>query len=167
MRLEMIKEIKNPEEVRIAAGLARRIWQQHFTPIIGPDQVAYMLERFQSFEAMSRQIEEGLAYHLILDADEPSGYLAVQAREPQRDLFLSKLYVLAEKRGRGLGREGLEFCVGLARSMGLDRITLRVNRDNDLAVRFYEKAGFRTDRCDVCDIGGGFVMDDYIMVLEL
>jgi ribosomal protein S18 acetylase RimI-like enzyme len=45
-------------------------------------------------------------------------------------------------------------------------IILNVNRFNP-AVSFYEKYGFRTVKEEVIDIGQGFVMDDFVMALEV
>ena len=58
-------------------------------------------------------------------------------------------------------REGAEVA-GAARRMGLRAVYLTVNKGNARAVRAYEKFGFiRTDGT-VTDIGGGYVMDDYV-----
>jgi ribosomal protein S18 acetylase RimI-like enzyme len=47
------------------------------------------------------------------------------------------------------------------------KIRLRVNRGNHLAIRAYQRAGFEITE-ELCnDIGGGFVMDDYVMVRML
>jgi predicted lactoylglutathione lyase len=43
---------------------------------------------------------------------------------------------------------------------------LNVNKQNP-AVQFYVKCGFEIEKEVVLDIGNGFVMDDYIMVLPL
>jgi len=40
------------------AGLASHIWIEHYTPILGPQQVAYMLEKFQSALAIREQIKK-------------------------------------------------------------------------------------------------------------
>ena len=40
---------------------------------------------------------------------------------------------------------------------------LRVNRHNDAAIRAYRRAGFVIVASDCLPIGGGFVMDDYLM----
>ncbi len=158
----MTTEVRTDEDIRLVAELAAVIWRQHFTPIIGRDQVAYMLRHFQSFAAISRQIrDEGYRYRFLLDAGEPAGYCAVLPRTD--DLFLSKLYVVAEHRGRGLGREAVAWCADFARENNRAKITLRVNRDNASSIAFYEKAGFRRTGIDVKDIGGGFVMDDVLM----
>ena len=50
---------------------------------------------------------------------------------------------------------------------GAREVHLRVNKANRRAIAAYERAGFRLDRPDVRDIGGGFVMDDFIYVRSL
>jgi hypothetical protein len=35
-------------------NLARAIWSQHYTPIIGASQVEYMVNNFQSFDAIKK-----------------------------------------------------------------------------------------------------------------
>jgi diamine N-acetyltransferase len=44
---------------------------------------------------------------------------------------------------------------------------LRVNRQNQQAIDAYLKHGFTVATLIVEDIGGGFVMDDYVMVKAL
>lgn len=55
---------------------------------------------------------------------------------------------------------------GLCREVGARTIWLTVNRRNERAIGAYRRAGFREVRAQVTDIGGGYVMDDYIMELE-
>ena len=88
------------------------------------------------------------------------GYCAL--RPEKEKLFLSKLYLADAERGRGIGQEVLAEVAGAARRMGLRAVYLTVNKGNARAVRAYEKFGFiRTDGT-VTDIGGGYVMDDYV-----
>ena len=51
-----------PEQVDELAALAKPIWTDHFTPIIGAEQTAYMIEKFQSAPAMRAQMEHD-GYH--------------------------------------------------------------------------------------------------------
>jgi ribosomal protein S18 acetylase RimI-like enzyme len=44
---------------------------------------------------------------------------------------------------------------------------LAVNKHNAQAIAAYRKNGFRVADAVVKDIGGGFVMDDYIMELAV
>ena len=75
----MIADVRTDNEIRTVAGLAARIWRHHFTPIIGRDQVGYMLQRFQSFEAIADQIRnEGYRYSFLLTDGAPAGALLEQ-----------------------------------------------------------------------------------------
>jgi hypothetical protein len=42
-----------------------------------------------------------------------------------------------------------------------------VNRHNQTAIAAYYKHGFHISETSVREIGGGFLMDDYIMVKEI
>ena len=43
---------------------------------------------------------------------------------------------------------------------------MRAASDIERAIGAYRRAGFREVRAQVTDIGGGYVMDDYVMELE-
>ena len=80
---------------------------------------------------------------------------------------LDKLYVHPDHRRCGLGAALLEQAKKWALRAGNTRLTLQVNRHNSLALIAYGTYGFVITEARVCDIGGGFVMDDYFMELKL
>ncbi|NCA83730.1 MAG: GNAT family N-acetyltransferase, partial [Opitutae bacterium] len=58
-----LERVESAEPIAAVAALAREIWTQHYVPIIGAAQVEYMLEKFQSAEAIARQLAgEGYEY---------------------------------------------------------------------------------------------------------
>lgn len=154
--------VTDPEQVARVETLARSIWQEYYTPLIGPGQVSYMLEQFQSAGRITQQIQQGSRYYLLVIAEGvEAGYLALDPR-PQ-ELFLSKLYIAKEHRGRGYARQAVEFAVRTGRSLGLERISLTVNKQNQPSIKVYQHLGFEILEPIVVDIGGGFSMDDYRM----
>lgn len=163
--MKKIKIVKISDENLVSAveALAYSIWREYFVPIIGSPQVEYMLEKFQSRQAISNQIKkQGYLYYLLEDKNgNRVGYLAVVPQP--KELFLSKLYVTAKNRRRGYGRCALEFIETLAREKGLSKITLTVNKNNTGSINAYKKLGFVITNSSVTDIGSGFVMDDYKM----
>lgn len=162
MRTRMnIEEVSTEAQIETVARLAREIWNQHFIPIIGEAQVDYMVEKFQSTRAISEQIANGYSYYLLEVDGDYVGYTGICPKEDE--LFLSKLYIRASQRGKGLGRQAIEFLEGLAGKKGLSKITLTVNKNNTDSIKAYEKFGFRNLGVFVQDIGNGFVMDDYKM----
>ena len=149
--------------------LAFKIWHQHYTPIIGQKQVEYMLSKYQCFSAMQQQISDGYRYYAITNASNVEqsiiGYFAVQPRS--NSLFLSKLYLDASSRGKGLSRLALSYIEQLANKEKLPEIELTVNKYNTGAIDAYKTMGFTVKEEAVFDIGKGFVMDDYVMVRQL
>ena len=153
--------------MRTVARLAREIWGEHYPPIIGREQVDYMVPRFQGPLAIRRGIAAGAAYFLLLRGRKAQGYLAVERDPDGRALFLSKLYVRKEARGLGLAKAALRHAEDLCRRRGLRRLWLTVNRRNAASIAWYERMGFRKSGTVVKDIGGGFVMDDHRMTKRI
>ncbi len=157
-----ITETTEMASLKQISMLASRIWPQHYTPLIGEAQVDYMLDKFQSLPAICRQIEQGYHYFLIRDTDQaPLGYFAFILKP--EELFLSKIYLLAQHRGKGYGRKTLLWIESQARKMRKKRIVLTVNKNNSSSIKFYEHCGFVNAGARIQDIGNGFIMDDYQM----
>jgi len=158
-----IIEVSDEASINKTERLAKEIWRQHYLPIIGKDQVEYMLEKFQSKQAIYEQIQNGFIYYLIKINDDYLGYLSVLPKEDTGELFLSKIYIRLEQRGKGYGNMTMDFVESLARRRNLNRITLTVNKHNADSIKAYQKMGFRIVDSIVQDIGDGFIMDDYGM----
>ena len=159
-------EVKNFREIQIVADLAHRIWNEHYVPIIGQEQVDYMLAKFQSIPAIEEQIEQASRYYLIRLENEDIGYFSLNLHEKEQSLELSKLYVQKEYKGRKIGRKAVEFIQALGRQLGAKKIFLSVNKYNP-SIAAYESMGFKCKQAVVQDIGAGFVMDDYVYEKEI
>lgn len=161
-----IAQAISAEDIATIARLAHIIWNEHYVPIIGQAQVDYMVERFQNAEAMTAQIREGYEYFLMYSEGEPVGYSSIHAEPETGRMFLSKLYVTRQMRGRGVGAFAMEHIESLCRERRLNTLWLNVNKYNP-AVQAYRRLGFNIVQDIVTDIGGGFVMDDYRMEKSL
>lgn len=149
-------------EIREVAVLANEIWHQHFIPIIGEAQVDYMVEKFQSYPAISKQIkEDGYEYFRIYLDDIFAGYTGVHAENDA--LFLSKLYIKKDCRGHRLASHALNYLINICKERKLTKIWLTCNKYNDNTLAVYDHLGFKITDEQVADIGNGFVMDDYIL----
>ena len=147
--------------ITIVADLAQTIWTEHYTPIIGLDQVNYMLNKFQSVMAVKDQVDKGITYCLLQFQDNYVGYFSFSVNEDF--LFLSKLYVLKSARGNGIAKAALSFIEGKVQELGLKKIRLTVNKYNSNSIVAYQKMGFVNVGSIVQDIGNGYVMDDYVL----
>ena len=155
------KAAASAEELLQIEEMADVIWHEHYTPIIGVEQVVYMLDKFQSVASMSDQIKNDYQYFLINLSGVPVGYLSYIKRDEA--LFLSKIYILKELRGHGIGKRAFEFIETQAKESDCKKISLTVNRNNLNSIKAYEKAGFQNTGELIQDIGHGYVMDDYSM----
>ncbi len=152
--------VLDEKQMQKVASLAEDIWYEHYGRLLGEKQIAYMLEKFQSVSAIEEQQRHGYQYYLITYDGDAHGYIGLQ---PQGNtLFLSKLYLQKQARGKGIARQALDMTREICREKGLSSIYLTVNKHNS-SKQVYEALGFKTTREEVTDIGNGFVMDDYIM----
>lgn len=161
-----IQQVTTKEEIGTVARLASEIWKEHYVSIITMEQIDYMLDKFQSERAITDQIgHQGYEYYLMQADGQDVGYMAI--RQEHSRLFLSKFYVLRAHRGQGHAGRAIRFLEELCRERRLEAIWLTVNRYNASSIAVYEKKGFRIVRTQVADIGGGYVMDDYVMEKEI
>ncbi len=143
------------------AHLAHVIWHEHYTPIIGQAQVEYMVNKFQTAEAMKHQVENGFEYYIINFNQETIGYLSIKHNDD--DLFLSKIYIRSDHRGLKIGKTAMLFVEKRAQDLSCKSVSLTVNKYNTNSIKAYEKVGFVNMGAVQKDIGNGFIMDDYAM----
>lgn len=160
-----LMEVSSPLHIETVASIARSVWNEYYSSILSKGQIDYMLGKFQSQEAIKRQMEEdGYRYYLIVNSlggGEAVGYIGI--KEIEGKLFLSKFYILQQFRGKGFASVAFDFMEKFARDNCLSAIWLTVNKENDHSISVYRHRGFETVRVQVADIGNGYVMDDYIM----
>ena len=157
-----LKPVRKPREILEVSGLAHTVWREHYAGIVAQEQIEYMLEKFQSAAAIGQAIAEGYEYYVISRLGTPAGYIAVKPNEPAGKMFVSKIYLLSDFRGKGLAFDTIEQIAEMCKRQRLTAIWLTVKKDNPSVGR-YEKIGFAITREIVTDIGNGFVMDDYVM----
>ena len=147
------------ENIKELAELASKIWHEYWPILLSDKQIDYMVENFQSENAIKNQIaNEHYTYYYIIKNNEKAGYFGLSDKEGY--LFLSKIYISKEFRHKGLGTKAFEKIKEIANGR---KIRLTVNKQNFNSIKAYEKWGFKTIDSVVTDIGNGFVMDDYIM----
>lgn len=160
-----IQLVKTDTDIETVVEVAKSIWEEHYTPIIGEQQVYYMLETFQSTTAITKQIENGYQYYLINKDSNVVGYMAINI--DKEEMFLSKLYLKKECRGQGLSKEALQFLNEKCLNENVTSIYLTCNKYNSNTLQAYQHLGFKVVDEAVSDIGNGYVMDDYILRKEI
>jgi ribosomal protein S18 acetylase RimI-like enzyme len=155
------------DEVGAVAEMASRIWPVAYGAILPPGQIDFMLAKMYAPARLLQDQEEGVAFLWILAEGERTGFLAAGPVTSDGACPLHKLYLLPGSQRGGLGSLAVaQLCERLAGS-GARSLELRVNRHNATAIAFYRKNGFTVFAEDCREIGGGYVMDDYLMRREL
>jgi ribosomal protein S18 acetylase RimI-like enzyme len=154
-------------DIPLLRDLAERTWRQCYAAILSPEQMDYMLSRMYAPGVIAQEIADGVIWELALEDENAVGFHSCAFDMGDRTLKLHKLYVLPEAQGRGFGKALLARARALAGTLGARKVWLQVNKNNASAIRAYERAGYCVERAAVFDIGGGFVMDDFIMALAI
>jgi len=154
-------------DIPTVQSLAHRIWHDCYPRMISREQIAYMLELMYSTQVLQRELASGVVYELAWRGNKAIGYLSYSFDKRRGEVTLHKVYLLKRQQGKGFGQQLLEHVKTQAQQLQAKVISLRVNRFNLKAIRAYLDAGFVGAGKNVADIGGGFVMDDYLMRYRL
>lgn len=160
----MIKytDIKTDTDINKLADLAYGIWHEYWPCLLTDEQIDYMVDKFQSFNAIKNQItNDNYIYNIIENNNQKAGYFGISTKYEY--MFLSKLYIKKEFRRQKLGQAAFLYIIELAKKYNKPKIRLTVNKYNTNTINAYKKWGFYVIDSVVTDIGQGFVMDDYIM----
>jgi ribosomal protein S18 acetylase RimI-like enzyme len=138
-------------EVAALCTLAGTVWRHHYPPIIGTAQTEYMLaQRYDPAVIRGELATRDFWWDLLREDGALVAFASSFPADGGKEVKIDKLYVHPERQSRGHGA-----------------VILAVNKRNTSAISAYRKYGFDIREAIVKDIGGGFVMDDYIMERRL
>jgi ribosomal protein S18 acetylase RimI-like enzyme len=150
------------------AALAGVIWRDCYPGIIPDAQIEFMLAWMYSLETLKTEMrDQGIRFERLLVAGELAGFASCGPTNDPRVHKLHKLYVHPDQQGRGFGSRLLNHCEHRAASLGATQMILAVNKQNHRAIRTYERNGYAILESTITEIGGGFVMDDFVMSKQL
>jgi len=156
------------EHLPAISELAGVIWRACYPGIITHAQIDYMLARMYSLDVLRDEIRsQSIRYDQLLVDGKPAGFASYGPTSEPGVVKLHKLYLLPEMQGRGLGSRLLQHVEREVRAGTGRRLILSVNKRNTRAITAYQRNGFVIAESVVTDIGGGFVMDDYVMAKDL
>lgn len=138
----MYRKIESENDVDTLVPMAHEIWNDHFKTMFDRESLPRLIEAAQSKRAILSQIEDGYQYFFINLDDKKIGYFAYKIDRSKNELFLSKIYVYSDQRGKGVGRKVLNHLEKLSHDAGVSKIVLTVNHQNTDSIKAYEKWGF-------------------------
>lgn len=151
------------KDVNRIIALAKSIWIPAFKEILSPDRLDYLFRFMYSPEKLSEHIQDKhQEFYFLLNEGKEVGYSHIVFNPNY--MKLEKIYVHPAHQGRGCGLYLLQQMRDKSTRNQRLPIQLQVNRGNTKAVEFYLKFGFSIIGSEDFDVGGGHVMDDYIMI---
>ncbi|RYY33220.1 MAG: GNAT family N-acetyltransferase [Sphingobacteriaceae bacterium] len=153
-------------DVETIRQLAEEVWWPTYSPILGAEQIAFMLNEIYPADKITKQISENSQTFLLLIEDEvPVAFAAYSPREEDATIYkLHKLYCLPAMQGKGYGKALINEIINRVTAAGSNKLDLNVNRYNK-AKNAYEKMGFEVIYEEDIHIGP-YYMNDYVMRKE-
>lgn len=150
--------------IRAINILSNAIYKDIYADYMPISHINFYIEEYQSVGAIEKQLEHGSEYYLIQMDQEFVAYLGIEYEESI--LKLSKLYVLPEYRKAGIGKEAMELVFDAAKNRNLQTIQLIVNRNNNKAIKYYQKWGFNIIDELEHTYPNGHTEKDYLMEIK-
>lgn len=151
-------------EVDELISLAGAIWRAHYPAIISSAQIEYMLaQRYTPAVVHAELARDDVWWDRVRINGTMTAFASCLMTAGAGEMKLDKLYVDPAYQRGGLGGMLIAHACARARTHGCRMLTLAVNKRNAAAIAAYRKQGFEVVESVVKDIGGGFVMDDYVM----
>jgi ribosomal protein S18 acetylase RimI-like enzyme len=126
----------SPADADAVGRLLHDFNTEYGEPTPGPSAVA---------ERITELIEGGET-KLLVAGEEPCGLVLLRFRagiwSEALECYIAELYVVPERRGRGIGRALMEAAIELARTEGADHMLLGTEEDAVAARALYESVGF-------------------------
>ncbi len=151
-------------DIQTIKDIALKTWEATYIPIVGKEQVDFMLSVLYSVDSLQKQMDERQEFILLYSDEVPAGFISFNHQTESR-YRIPKLYVDPDLHGKGLGKLLLHEVFKRVKEKGGDIVELNVNRHNK-AKGFYEKFGFKVNREEDIPIGK-YWMNDYVMEREL
>jgi diamine N-acetyltransferase len=165
-----IRPLRESEVAQLSA-LARLIWRAHYPGIISEAQIESMLnERYDDAVIRDELKRRDVWWDVLVLEGTLMGFTAYfwadKAKAPDM-IKIDKLYLHPRVQRGGYGGRLIDHVAQRMAAQGCRRLTLAVNRHNKAAIAAYFKNGFCIADTSLKRIGGGFWMDDYIMVKDV
>lgn len=155
----------NASDIPVIRSIACAIWPAVYKDLLSDEQISYMMDMMYADQVIEKELANGVEWYLLKYENKTVGYCSIYFID--KVCKLDKIYISEEFRRCGIGRQTIEFVQKTATLRGAEKLILNVNKYNTKAQAAYKKYGFKHLRDEVNDIGNGFVMDDFVLALDI
>jgi ribosomal protein S18 acetylase RimI-like enzyme len=154
-------------ELHLVQSIAHQTWPNTFAKILTKEQIVYMLDWMYHKTILEKNYDDGHLFYAYFENNLAIGFLAIQVNLLEgKSLKIHKLYVLPNQQGKGVGYKLIQKAIEIAKKLDQKNVFLNVNRFNQ-AVDFYKRVGFSILKEENIEIGKGFLMEDYVMLISV
>lgn len=148
------------------SSLAREIWFRQYQGILSNDQINYMLAQRYCPRVIDAQLDdEKIWWRKLVSDDGIIGFSCYMRTMHAAELKIDKLYIRHDHHRKGYGGMFINDAIKIMRGITCSTLILTVNKQNHSAIHAYQRYGFKIMCDSVVDIGSGFFMNDYLMVM--
>lgn len=156
------------DDTDLIIALANTIWHKHYSDIISPEQIEYMLnQRYASTLIRAQILSNNIWWNKLVLNKEIIGFSCCLLTDNPKELKLDKLYLHPHHQRKGYSAILVDKIKQFMRHHAFEQLTLAVNKHNTSAIAAYLHYGFTISDDIIIDIGNGFVMDDYLMTMTI
>ena len=167
LKIEPVKS----QEMALLLNISRHTFYDSFYAQNTKEDMELFLESSYSDDALKLEMAQPFNHFFFAKVEnEIVGYLKLStAKSSQLEgevLEVSRIYVIKEKLGSGVGKALLEFAISVAKHLQKKTVYLGVWECNTRAIRFYQRFGFEKFGEHVFMVGRD-AQTDWLMKLKL
>ncbi|WP_028509980.1 GNAT family N-acetyltransferase [Ruminococcus sp. NK3A76] len=147
--------------------LANRIFGQHYTQLMPRPQIDYILDSFNSFNAINERISSGgYKYYSIMCDNRPAGFFAYVPRLGEA-VEITEIGVIKKQRGKGCCKKALNFIVTKAKEGGARTVKIKIDKKNETALNAFKALGMQEIGEEQTKLMGDFFVEQLILALDI
>jgi ribosomal protein S18 acetylase RimI-like enzyme len=146
---ELTIRYATPADASLLVSLGIQTFRETFEEVNTAEDMSLYLNQAFALEQVQQELNEnGSAFFIAVESNEPIGYARVRtSKKPDplssaNPLEIERLYVIRKQLGKQAGKMLMQCCLDYAITRKFDTVWLGVWEHNQRAIRFYEKWGF-------------------------
>jgi len=139
------------EDLNLLKDLGNKTFYETYASMVSPETLDTYLKKSFSEERISDELNKtGSKFYFVYSDNELAGYLKINTAPDQTSINdpesveIERIYIKKEFKGKGLGKQLMNYAIKTAQVSGKRYIWLGVWEKNPDAVSFYTRMGFRT-----------------------
>lgn len=139
------------DDLNLLIDLGNKTFYETYASMVSPETLEMYLKQSFSKERISEELNKtGSKFYLAYSDNELAGYLKINTVPDQTSINdpesveIERIYIKMEFKGKGLGKQLMNYVIQSAKDSGKRYIWLGVWEKNQGAIAFYSRMGFQS-----------------------